>query len=77
MSKFRYSKCKVTIPGRREAANLGHLWEANKIQSNMNTFGKQFRISIFGESHGQCVGVTIDGCPSGLPINHQQILQVI
>jgi len=34
----------------------------------MNTFGKQFRISIFGESHGECVGITIDGCPSGLPL---------
>lgn len=35
----------------------------------MNTFGRQFRVSIFGESHGDCVGVTIDGCPAGLPLN--------
>ncbi len=34
----------------------------------MNSFGKLFRISIFGESHGDCVGITIDGCPAGLPI---------
>src|SRR5512138_648497 len=34
----------------------------------MNTFGTFFRISIFGESHGTHVGVTIDGCPAGLPI---------
>ncbi len=34
----------------------------------MNNFGKLFRISIFGESHGDCVGITIDGCPAGLPI---------
>jgi len=34
----------------------------------MNTFGKLFRISIFGESHGECVGITIDGCPAGLPL---------
>lgn len=34
----------------------------------MNTFGKQFSISIFGESHGECVGITIDGCPAGLPL---------
>lgn len=32
----------------------------------MNTFGRQLRISIFGESHGECVGITIDGCPAGL-----------
>lgn len=35
----------------------------------MNTFGKQFSISIFGESHGECVGITIDGCPAGLPLS--------
>jgi len=34
----------------------------------MNTFGKLFRISIFGESHGEFVGITIDGCPAGLPL---------
>ena len=34
----------------------------------MNNFGTLFRISIFGESHGTNVGVTIDGCPAGLPL---------
>ena len=34
----------------------------------MNTFGRIFRISIFGESHGPSVGITIDGCPAGLPL---------
>ncbi|MBA7653979.1 Chorismate synthase [subsurface metagenome] len=34
----------------------------------MNTFGKIFRISIFGESHGNSVGVTLDGVPAGLPL---------
>ncbi|HLO60071.1 MAG TPA: chorismate synthase [Bacteroidales bacterium] len=34
----------------------------------MNTFGTAFRISIFGESHGINVGVTIDGCPAGIPL---------
>src|SRR5512133_645020 len=34
----------------------------------MNTFGTFFRISIFGESHGTNVGITIDGCPAGLPL---------
>ena len=35
----------------------------------MNSFGKIFRISIFGESHGPSVGITIDGCPAGLPLS--------
>lgn len=34
----------------------------------MNSFGRIFRISVFGESHGECVGVTIDGCPAGLSL---------
>lgn len=34
-----------------------------------NTFGKLFRITTFGESHGPAMGVIIDGCPSQLPID--------
>lgn len=34
-----------------------------------NTFGQLFRISTFGESHGQAIGVIIDGCPAQLPID--------
>jgi len=34
----------------------------------MNGFGKLFRVSIFGESHGNMVGIVIDGCPAGLPL---------
>jgi len=34
----------------------------------MNGFGKLFKISIFGESHGASVGVVIDGCPAGIPL---------
>jgi chorismate synthase len=34
----------------------------------MNTFGTIFRVSLFGESHGPGIGVTIDGCPAGLPL---------
>ncbi len=36
----------------------------------MNTFGTIFRISLFGESHGESVGVLIDGCPAGIPLKH-------
>jgi len=40
----------------------------------MNTFGRLFRINIFGESHGKSVGVTIDGCPAGLPLSEQDLM---
>jgi chorismate synthase len=35
----------------------------------MNSFGRVFRVTIFGESHGPEVGITIDGCPAGLPLS--------
>jgi chorismate synthase len=38
-----------------------------------NTFGQLFRITTFGESHGGCVGVVIDGCPPGLLISEAEI----
>jgi chorismate synthase len=34
----------------------------------MNSFGKNFRVQIFGESHGPGVGMVIDGCPPGLSL---------
>ncbi|MFA5848352.1 MAG: chorismate synthase [Bacteroidales bacterium] len=37
----------------------------------MNSFGKNFRVSIFGESHGRKLGVVIDGTPAGLPLNKE------
>nr|NQU89270.1 chorismate synthase [Bacteroidota bacterium] len=40
----------------------------------MNTFGRIFRISLFGESHGKAIGVIIDGCPAGLPISPDDFL---
>ncbi len=35
----------------------------------MNSFGTIFRVHIFGESHGESVGIVIDGCPAGLPLS--------
>lgn len=40
----------------------------------MNTFGNIFRISLFGESHGSAIGVTVDGCPPGLPVQPEDFL---
>lgn len=38
-----------------------------------NSLGKLFTITSFGESHGRCVGIIIDGCPAGLPLTEDDI----
>jgi chorismate synthase len=40
----------------------------------MNSFGRLFRVTIFGESHGESVGINIDGCPAGLPLPLEDFL---
>src|SRR5882757_4671138 len=40
----------------------------------MNSFGRLFRVNIFGESHGESVGVNIDGCPAGIPLPVEDFL---
>ena len=38
-----------------------------------NSFGKIYKISTYGESHGKAIGVIIDGCPSGIKIDEKDI----
>ncbi len=38
-----------------------------------NSFGQLFKITSFGESHGEALGVIIDGCPAGLPLETEDI----
>ena len=39
----------------------------------MNTFGKLFRLTTYGESHGKGIGGVIDGCPAGIPIDVEMV----
>lgn len=41
----------------------------------MNTFGNRFRISIFGESHGARIGVTLDGVLPGIPLSEEDFAE--
>ncbi|NYT05777.1 MAG: chorismate synthase [Methanomicrobiales archaeon] len=39
----------------------------------MNTFGRNFRCTTFGESHGPALGVVVDGCPPGIPFSEEDV----
>ena len=39
-----------------------------------STFGQHLKLSIFGQSHGEAVGVTLDGFPAGMPIDMERLL---
>src|SRR5574344_2736037 len=41
----------------------------------MNTFGRIYRLTDFGETHGKCLGGIIDGCPSGIYVDEVSIAQ--
>ena len=43
----------------------------------MNTFGRKYRVSIFGESHGELIGVVLDGVPAGLELSAEDFTQDI
>ena len=38
-----------------------------------NTLGEQLTLTSFGESHGKCIGMVLDGCPSGLPLSESDL----
>ena len=40
---------------------------------NKSSFGNHFTVTTWGESHGSGVGVVVDGCPAGLPLNEEDI----
>ena len=41
----------------------------------MNSFGRVFRVSIYGESHGTGAGILIDGCPAGIQLTEEDFLE--
>ena len=43
----------------------------------MNTFGRKFRVNIFGESHGELIGVVLDGVPAGLELAEEDFTKDI
>lgn len=47
------------------------------MSNNGNTFGKNFSVTTFGESHGVALGCIIDGCPAGLELNKEIIQKAL
>lgn len=44
-------------------------------ETDMNTVGRKFRVSIFGESHGELIGVVLDGVQPGLELSEEDFVQ--
>ncbi|WP_301001194.1 chorismate synthase, partial [uncultured Bilophila sp.] len=38
-----------------------------------NTFGRLFRLTTYGESHGPALGGVVDGCPAGIPLDEEAV----
>src|SRR5881296_593239 len=55
----------------RNSSRTSQGWGYNSVWSN--SIGKAFVVTCFGESHGPVVGVTVDGCPAGLPLKVDHI----
>ena len=49
-----------------------HIYKKGVIMAG-STYGTIFKITTWGESHGKAIGVVIDGCPAGLPLNEAVI----
>ena len=59
------------ILGRSERAAPSGRTRPQRKDNHMNSFGRLFRVSIFGESHGPLVGVTLDGVPAGIALDEK------
>lgn len=59
-----FFECKLIVKHKA----IFYICSKQQIMSG-NTFGKLFKITTFGESHGKALGGVIDGCPAGLDIN--------
>ena len=43
----------------------------------MNYIGNHLKITIFGQSHGVGIGAVVDGCPAGIEVDEQEIMQIM
>ncbi len=41
----------------------------------MNTFGEKLKLTVFGESHGEAVGMVLDGFPAGIEIDREALME--
>ena len=58
---------------------MGEVLNSGKRRTVMagSTFGNIFKITTWGESHGKAIGVVVDGCPAGLPLEESDIQKLL
>lgn len=73
MKQNRYNKAKSL--SKKDLSLLFYNQNGKKQEVIMagSTFGNHFKITTWGESHGRGIGVVIDGCPAGLPLDEKDI----
>lgn len=42
-----------------------------------STYGENLKLSIFGQSHGPAIGMTLDGIPAGLPVDTEKLQEFL
>lgn len=62
---------------RIKKAEKNKKWALRLTFETMNSFGQQFRVTLFGESHGPAIGAVIDGMPAGFKIKRQEIQSML
>ena len=42
-----------------------------------STYGENLKLSIFGQSHGPAIGMTLDGIPAGFPVDFEKLQEFL
>lgn len=59
--------------GKKLVLQIFHISRKEQLAMAGSSFGNIFRMSTWGESHGKGIGVVVDGCPAGLPLDESRI----
>lgn len=65
------------VPQTAQPHEYQNNYELAELEFVMDTFGRKFRVSVFGESHGPAVGAVLDGVPAGISLSEEDFMEDI